>query len=246
MKSYKKIFFALLLISSFSAFANAQGFSSFKVEGELFKASIKNTKSGPSKVEVVVGDDVDLKKVKSKYALLSSCQMDGKIKDDFTSPQKVEISKGAASKEWLIQVKKLQSAKLPLALNFAENNASIYTSSTTGWVTLGTDESKPSVVRMGNKDVSFIVAFDSEAKDVSYDLHVVGSKGTEFDGAFTVEVSADAKKWTPLATYNSKNTFSTDSNFTNELSSDVRFIKWTYKERDKQNVNLNNILVSPK
>ncbi|NDW09634.1 hypothetical protein D0T56_08230 [Dysgonomonas sp. 520] len=224
----------------------AQGFASFDVEGSLFKSSIKNIKTGPSKVEVIVGNDVDLKNVKFKYKLLSACRLEDKIDKNFTSPQKVEISKNATSKDWTILVKKLQPATLPLDISFSNDDPSIYNSSTKGWVTFNTDEGKPQVVRFGNSDVSFLVAFDGEAKDVSYDLKVVGAKGTEFDGKFEVSASPDGKNWNTIVTYDSKTPFSTDNSFTNELESDVRFVKWTYVTREKQNVNLNNIIVSPK
>ena len=236
--------FALSVL--FAAGAAAQGFSSFEVEGALFKANIKNVTSGASRVEVIVGPDTDLKNIKSKYRLLSACRMEDKISKDFTSPQKVEIYKESATKEWIIQVKKLQAASLPLELDFSDKNSSVYTSATKGWATQGTDESKPSVVRFGNNGVSFIVAFEGEASEVSYDLHLVGAKGTEFDGKFAVETSTDGKKWTNLAIFDSKNPFKPDSSFTNELTADVRFIKWTYVSRQKQNVNLNKIIVSGK
>jgi len=241
----KKLYLILFCIGIFSGI-NAQGFSSFSVEGALFKESIKNVKTGASKIEVVVGDDVDLKNVKFKYKLLSASRLEDKITKDFTFPQKVEVSKGADSKDWVIQVKKLQPAKLPLKLEFSDSNMSIYNSSKVGWATLGTDESKSSRVRFGNQNVCFIVAFEDTAKEVSYSLNVVGSKGTEFDGEFTVETSSDGKNWTSLVIYNKSNPFTSDSNFTNHLNEDVRFIKWTYAKREKQNVNLNNIVVLPK
>lgn len=241
----KKLYLILFCIVIFSG-VNAQGFSSFSVEGALFKESIKNVKSGASKIEVIVGNDVDLKDVKFKYKLLSACRLEDKITKDFTSPQKVEVSKGADSKDWVIQVKKLQPAKLPLNLEFSDSNVSIYNSSKIGWATLGTDESKSNVVRFGNHNVSFIVAFEGVAKEVSYNLNVVGSKGTEFDGEFTVETSSDGKDWTSLVVYNKNNSFTNNSSFTNSLNEDVRFVKWTYTKREKQNVNLNDIVVSPK
>lgn len=241
----KKLYLIILCVGIFSGIS-AQGFSSFNVEGALFKESIKNVKTGASKIEVVVGNDVDLKNVKFKYRLLSACRLEDKITKDFTSPQKVEVSKGADSKDWVIQVKKLQPAKLPLTLEFSDSNMAIYNSSKIGWATLGTDESKSNLVRFGNHNVSFIVAFEDAAEEVSYNLSVVGSKGTEFDGEFIMETSTDGKNWVSLVIYNKNNPFTSNSSFTNSLNEDVRFIKWTYTKREKQNVNLNDIVVSPK
>jgi len=246
MKHRRTIGLMFLMSVFFTTAAIAQGFGSFDVTGAMFKANIKNNVKGTSTIEVIVGEDVDLTNVKFKYRLISGCRMEDKISNDFTEPQKVEVSRGAESKEWIIEVKKLQPAQLPLEISFSKDDLFHYDSSVVGWVGVGVDVTKPTVIRFGNHSVSFIVAFKDEAKDVSYSLNVVGAKGSEFDGKFEVTASADGKDWKAVTTYDSKNPFTTDSDFTDKLDSDARFVKWTYVSRNKQNVNLNNIIVSPK
>ena len=53
--------------------------------------------------------------------------------------------------------------------------------------------------------------------------------------------SADGINWKNIEGFDNKLTM--DSQFTCPVSSDARFIKWNYKEREKQNVNLNNIII---
>ncbi|NDV79502.1 hypothetical protein D0T57_11020 [Dysgonomonas sp. 511] len=219
----------------------AQGFAQFNAQGAITEARIKdNGKNKTSVVEQIVGTGVDLKKIDFKYKLYSACTLEQPIEADFTQAQNVKISKQDESKNWTISVKQLKPASLPFVLSFSDSNGSVYNSDVVGWATYGTDETKPTVARFGDKNVSFYVAFDGVAKEVSYKLTAVG---TVFDGKFLVEESADGKKWTVIAEYNDKNTFEKDSEFTNQLSEDSRFVRWTYADRKKVNVNLNDISI---
>lgn len=245
MKTIKKIaVFAIL--ASFSLTMSAQGFAKFEIEGGMADGSIRFAKEGASKVEVIAGSNVDLKNVKCKYKLLGGCSLATALDKDFTKPQTVTVNKNnGTSNEWEITVKKITPAPLPINLEFSKTNPAVWTPEVKGWINAGTDESKPTVVRFGNYNVGFIVAFEGEAKEVSFDLILVGKAGDAFNGAFEVMTSVDGISWTNIEGFDSKLT--ADSQFKCPVSSDARFIKWNYKERgEKQNVNLNNIIVSAK
>ncbi|MGL4292836.1 MAG: hypothetical protein ACRCSQ_04595 [Bacteroidales bacterium] len=239
MKTSKLILFAFACTLTMNA--SAQGFARFTANG--VKGSIKNIKNKPSKVEVIVGADTDLKNIDFKYKLLSDCSMDGTITADFSKPQEVTINKNdGTSKEWVIEVKKLAPASLPLEIEFSKTTPAIWTSETKGWVNQGTDESKPTVIRFGNSNVTFTAAFEGEAKEVSFDLNAVGKAGDKFDGSFAVETSADGVKWEKLNGFKDKD-ITIDSKFSCKLNKNARFVRWTYTERIKQNINLNNISI---
>ncbi len=71
--------------------------------------------------------------------------------------------------------------------------------------------------------------------DLSFDI-----KGNSFSGGtFTVQTSVDGETYTDLATYTELG--STQSETFNNLSSDVRYIKWIYTTRSSGNVALGNI-----
>lgn len=225
--------------------ASAQGFRQFTIEGGLADGSIKHMKEGPSKVEVIAGKDVDLKKVKCKYRLLSGCTLEHGLDKDFTRPQTIKVNKNdGTSKDWEITVKKINPAPLPLNLKFTEENPAVWTPETQGWVNAGTDEGKPMVVRFGNHGVSFIAAYEGEAKEVSFQLYLVGKDGDTFGGKFQVLTSADGLTWTDLEGFDGQLTIEKRRTITCALPADARYIKWLYVTRDgKQNVNLNNICV---
>ena len=240
MKTLKKNL-VLVIILSCSLIGKAQGFAQFNAQGALTEARIKdNGENKTSVIEQIVGAGVDISKLEFKYKLLSGCALEQPINQDFTQTQNVKVNKGSESKDWIISVKQLKPASLPFELSFSNAHKSIYNSNVVGWATYGTDETKPSVVRFGDKNVSFYVAFDGQAKEVSYKLTAIG---TAFDGKFVVEESADGQQWTIIAEYNNKNRFEKDSEFTNQLSEGARFVRWTYIDRKKVNVNLNDISV---
>lgn len=231
-----------MIILSCSLIGKAQGFAQFNAQGALTEARIKdNGNNKTSVVEQIVGADADLSKLEFKYKLYSACALDQPLTADFTQPQNVKVTKqGGGSKDWIINVRQLKPANLPFDLTFSNTNPSIYHSDVMGWATYGTDETKPNVVRFGDKNVAFYVAFNGQAKEVSYKLSALGDA---FMGKFLVEESADGQQWTTIAEYNEKETFGKDSEFTNKLLENTRFIRWIYAERKKMNVNLNDISV---
>ncbi len=239
----KRIFLAITVLF-FGLNVFSQGFSSFSVEGELQKAVIKNIVDGPSKIEVLVDESMDLTKVPFKHRLLGGCYLEGKISQDFTEPQRITVGKrGVDSKDWIISVKRLQKAPLPFKLDFSKTSPSVWSNEVVGWAGILVDETKETVIRFGNSGVSFIVAVADAPKSVEYELTPVSKEKVKFDGKFIVETSADGRTWTPLHTFDSKNNFNDDPNYKHELNSDVRYIKWTYADRNRLNINLNKIKV---
>lgn len=241
----KKIF-VTVAVAFFSTMLFSQGFSTFIVEGALQPASIKNVSGeNASTIEAIVSNKVDISNVNFKYRLLSGCTVSPAIGKDFSKEQNVVVNKNdGSSKDWNISVKQLKPAQLPLELNFSDANPSYWDNNVEGWAGVGIDASKPSVIRFGNKGVSFWVAFDASAKYVSYQLKVVSKSQVAFDGEFYVETSVDGLKWKTLKAFNESNQISSDGNYRHELKEDVRYIRWTYESRNKLNLNLNNIVVS--
>lgn len=240
----RKLFlFPILFLCSTITFG--QGFSSFTAEDTLQPAVIKHTKGdAPSSVEVIVSEKADIKNIKFRYKLLSGCSLSPQLNNDFTQPQKVLVTKtDGTSKEWVVTVKKLQKATLPFELNFSDQNPSAWNSSIAGWAGIGIDTTKPSVIRFGNEGASFWAAFDKPAKSVTYKLIPVSKTKVDFDGIFLVETSEDAQKWIKLTEYNSKNQFEESNTYSFNLPENARFVRWTYTERNKLNINLNNISI---
>lgn len=234
----------ILFIAYFSALTlvcGAQGFASFQVEGALTETVIKNPGKNPGMIQVLVGQETDITQLSPKYKLLSGCSLDAPLPKDFTGQVNLTVNKNdGTSKEWIIQVKKLVPSALPLDLNFSESNPSLFSNEAKGWAAVGTDESKPTVVRFGNKDAFFICAFDRPAKQLKFDLNVVGK--LEFDGAFVLETSADGKSWKTLDQYADQNRIKNGA-YEYALKEEVRYVKWTYTQRNKQNINLNHISI---
>lgn len=240
----KKLILSILtLILTLPVFA--QGFASFNVEGSFQPAVIKHVTDGPSYIEVLVNESTDIKNVKFKYKLNGGCSLDKELKTDFSQPQKVVVNKNdGTSKEWVVNVKQLKAASLPLELTFSNDNLSIWDQSIVGWAGIGIDPRITSVIRFGNKGVSFWVAINKPAKKVDYQLKMVSKERVKFDGEFVVETSADGRSWNLINEFNEQNQISVDGNYRHDISKDVRFIRWTYVSRVKLNLNLNNIYVS--
>lgn len=223
----------------------AQGFSSFKVENSLCPASIRNVVDGVSIVEVLVGENTAIENVKYSYRLYSNSRLSKELTPDFSTPQQVTIEKSdGTSKEWKVVVKQLKPAKVPCRFDFSESNPSVWNNAVTGWAGIGLDETKPSVIRFGNKGVSFWVAVDGKATKVNYKLVPVSKTRVEFDGEFVVDASTDGRSWEELKTFNSGSQISIDGNHQHDLPRNVKYIRWTYVLRNKLNLNLNNIVIS--
>jgi len=239
----KLIVFILSLVIAIPM--HAQGFASFNVEGSLQPAVIKYIVEGPSLIEVLVGEKTDIKNLKFKYKLNGGCSLAKELTADFTQPQTVVVNKNdGTSKEWLVNIKQLKAASLPLELIFSNNNLSIWDSGVVGWAGIGIDPRITSVIRFGNKGVSFWVAINKPATKLDYQLKMVSKEKVSFDGEFVVETSKDGSSWNLLKEFNEQNQISMDGNYRHDIAKDVRFIRWTYVSRVKLNLNLNNIYVT--
>lgn len=239
MKTYKLLLAlaGILFVTGISA----QGFASFSVGDS--KGVIRHIRNKPSQVDVLVDKQVDLSQVDFDYKLLGGCSLEKELTSDFRMPQNVIVHKNDGSlKEWVITLKKLIPASLPLNLSFSKANPAIWNMDAKGWVNCATDESKPMVVRFGNSNVSFVVAYEGEASEVSFDLSSVIKNNAAFDGVFVVETSNDGVVWRKLKGFKDKK-ITANSHFKCSLEPSVRFIRWVYQERVKMNINLNNIQV---
>lgn len=239
----KLIFSVLSIVLVLPVFS--QGFASFNVDGSFQPAVIKYVTDGPSFIEVLVNEKTDIKNVKFKYKLNGGCSLEKELKTDFSQPQTVVVNKNdGSSKEWIVNVKQLKAASLPLELTFSNNNLSIWDQSIVGWAGIGIDPRITSVIRFGNKGVSFWVAINKPAKKLDYQLKMVSKESVKFDGEFIVEASADGQSWSLIKEFNEQNQISADGNYRHDITKDVRFIRWTYQTRVKLNLNLNNIYVT--
>ena len=239
----KLIFSVLSIVLVLPVFS--QGFASFNVDGSFQPAVIKYVTDGPSFIEVLVNEKTDIKNVKFKYKLNGGCSLEKELKTDFCQPQTVVVNKNdGSSKEWIVNVKQLKAASLPLELTFSNNNLSIWDQSIVGWAGIGIDPRITSVIRFGNKGVSFWVAINKPAKKLDYQLKMVSKESVKFDGEFIVEASADGQSWSLIKEFNEQNQISADGNYRHDITKDVRFIRWTYQTRLKLNLNLNNIYVT--
>lgn len=239
------LFFLLSFVLMSPVFS--QGFASFTVEGSLQPALIKYLVDEPALIEVLVGEKTDIKNIKFKYKLNSGCSLEKELTTDFTQPQTVVVNKNdGTSKEWQVNVKQLKSSSVPLELAFSSNNLSIWDSNVIGWADIGIDHrmTMTSVIRFGNKGVSFWVAINQPASKLDYQLKIVSKEKVNFDGEFVVETSKDGRSWELLKEFNDQNQISADGNYRHDISKEVRFIRWTYVSRVKLNLNLNNIYVT--
>ena len=225
----------------------AQGFATFIVDGSIVPANIKNVKNGNSLIEVLVSDDVDIKNVNFKYRLISGCELENEISNDFTNTQTITVKRNNGdTKKWDLMVKPLKPVSLPFELNFSKHNPSEWTTDVNGWAGIGVDTSKETVIRFGNSGVSFWIAFDEAPGKLVYELTPVSRDPVDFDGEFVVETSTNAKRWRTLHTFNKRRQFNESGIYEAELDKNVRYIRWTYYERNKLNINLNNIAVTAK
>lgn len=242
-----KIKLIILLSVATISLANAQGFSSFSVKGELQKAVIKNNANRLSTVDAIISEETDIKNLDFKYRMLSNSFLSKDLSKDFTDSQLVTIDRrNGDSREWRVTVKQLKKASLPLNVSFSEDNPYKWDNSVFGWAGIGVDESRPSVIRFGNFDVSFYIAFKEPAETLSFELKPVSREKVVFDGVLVLETSSNGLDWSILEEFNRKNDLKEQGLYEYTLNQDVRYVRWVYKERNKLNINLNNIEVKAK
>ncbi|MGL4331196.1 MAG: hypothetical protein ACRCSR_00070 [Bacteroidales bacterium] len=242
MKNLKaSVILAFMLMINFNV--NAQGFAFFQVENAITKSLIKPNGDKTGVIEIIVGENIDLKNTPIKYKLLGGCKISEStpLTNDFSKSQIIKINKGQSEKEWIIAVHQVKSEGSSLNLKFGKNNPCTIESGTS-WGGYGIDYSKNTVVRFGNDGNMFFAAIPQGAKEAKYTLTVVGDKVLE--GIFDVETSEDGNKWKRVVSYSSGNPIKNNESVSLELPKKAKYIRWVYATREaKQNVNLNNITI---
>lgn len=100
---------------------------------------------------------------------------------------------------------------------------------------LGSDYSSAPYLKFDNQNDYLILKINERPGDLSFDI-----KGNSFSGGtFKVQTSADGETYTDLESYTSLG--DTQSELFNNLSENVRYIKWVYGTRASGNVALGNI-----
>lgn len=247
MKKYLPL---ILFVCIFAAIANAQNFSKFEVTDNAGKKGLNGLahRPGAKVVDILVPEDFNTANVTVDFALEGNGILSGTMPVDFSTPQTVKTKKDAAASdtEWTVTLRKVKPAELPLFLDFSQDNLSTagWDENTEGWAWAAIDTGQSKVIRYGNLTATFIVAFSTAPRNVSYSLNTVGSAFG--DALFHVYASADGETWNALRTFDSTNQIPTTSqSYTDELSEDIRYVKWIYTKR-VVNVNLNNIAVLPR
>lgn len=244
----KKIF-TLLVAFTATTSAFAQGFSSISVEGALTGVSIRG---GANELQVVVSENTDLNNIVINATPETGAEIDGALPKVFTEnvAQNIPLKKtdGSGSRTWAFTIRKLRPATLPFSKTVANSDGdkvSDWTTSTLGWSYAGIDIGQAAVIRYGTKTPTFVVGFAESPKNVTYNLYTV-SKNFPEGNIFDVEASADGITWRTLHSYVGADALTTTnpSNYSHDLQSTDRFIRWTYTERSSVNLNLNNIVVS--
>ena len=238
----KKAIILFAIVLSTSTFTFSQVFTSFSVKGSLIETLLKNS---AGKIETIVDETVDIKNVEFKYKLNAGTTMSDStpVIKDFTKPQNINLSNpNEGNKTWQVIVNQLKTATLPFSLSFSKSNPlDVNTPNPKGWSGYGIDYKRTDALYFGDEGVSFYITFNTGAKELSYNLAVLAPDAIA--GEFAVECSADFKKWSTLASYNSANSMIKNNVYTHALKSDVKFVRWVYYTRVKQNVTLNNINV---
>lgn len=111
-----------------------------------------------------------------------------------------------------------------------------------GWTEneLGGDYANGSA-KFDNTGDWLMVHFNQEAAKMS---HIIKANGTQWNGKFVVEQSADGQNWTEVVSYEGEGAVATtDTEFEYELNSDSRYLKWKYAEKISGNIGIANIKV---
>lgn len=249
----KKIFTLVAAMALVVSAAQAQSFSKFEATDGNGRKSLTELaqRPGAGELNVIVSEDFDLTNVTVDYG---TTNIQEAMPTDFSTPQKVMVVTPATegeekTREFTITFKKVKAATLTEDAPFemaltAENPVTIWTENTIGWTPAAIDVSKPEQVSMGNVGACLVTAVNNEPATVEYNLWA--GTNDNFSGRFTVDASDDGLTWTTLKLYVNEelgNNSGKATVYSHELSSDVRFIRWTYTERNGQRVNVNNIKI---
>jgi len=123
-------------------------------------------------------------------------------------------------------------------LPFAYDSNGTGTASIAGFSQSGlSNYSSAPKIKFDNEGDYLILAFGEAPGILTYDI-----KGNSFSGGtFKVQSSTDGQTYTDVKTYTTLDNDNKQSEIINNLSSDVRFIKWVYTSKSSGNVALGNI-----
>jgi hypothetical protein len=238
----KRNLLALTLVLSVTTTLFSQVFTGFTVKGSIVDIRQKNS---AAKIETIVDESVDIKNIELKYGLNSGTTMSDStpVSKDFSKPQYIKLNNASeGNKTWLLVVNQLKAATLPFDLSFSRSNPfDIKTPNPKPWAGYGVDYKRTDELYFGDEGAAFYVAFNAGAKELSYKLSLLSSD--VLGGEFSVECSADFKKWSTLVNYSSSKPFTQNNTFTHALKPNVRYVRWVYYVRVKQSITLNNISV---
>jgi hypothetical protein len=237
----KKVLIAIVFFTTIPLFS--QVFTSFSVKGSMVETLLKNS---AGKIETIVDETIDIKNLDFKYKLNSGTTISDStpLNKDFTKPQYIKLENpNEGNKTWQVVVNQLRNASLPLTLSFSKSAPlDINSSNPKSWSGYGIDYKRTDALYFGDEGVTFYIAFNAGAKELSYTLAVLATDAIA--GEFAVECSTDFKRWSTMANYTSTNSMLKNNVYTHALKSDVKYIRWVYYTRVKQNVTLNNITVN--
>lgn len=236
----KRNFITLTIIISLTASVSSQVFTSFTVKGSTIEPRQKNT---IGKIETIVDETVDIKNVDFKYKLNSGTSVSDStpIVKDFTKPQYIHLSNpGEGFKIWEVAVNQLKCSTLPFDLSFSSDSPiDIKTPNPKPWAGYGIDYKRADAVYFCDEGAAFYVAFNTGAKELTFNMGLLGKD--LYQGEVGIETSNNFKSWSTIATLNTSKPILKNSTFTLALKSDVKYVRWVYYTRVKQNVTLNKI-----
>jgi len=238
----KRNLLTLTFILVISTTLFGQVFTSFSVKGSLVETRLKNS---IGKIETIVDETFDIKNLDFKYKLNTGTSISDStpITKDFTKPQYIKLENANEGKQtWEVAVNQLKASSLPFALSFSNSSPiDIKTPNPKSWAGYGIDYKRADAVYFCDEGVAFYIAIASGAKELNFSMSLLGKE--EFTGELAVETSANLKNWSTIATYSASKPILKSSTFTLPLKQDVKYVRWVYYTRVKQNVNLNNISV---
>ncbi|MEI8087069.1 MAG: hypothetical protein WCG93_12745 [Paludibacter sp.] len=238
----KRNIFAFVLVLSTTTSVFSQVFTSFSVRGSLTETRLKNS---ISKIETIVDETFDIKNLDFKYKLNSGTSVSDStpVGKDFTKPQYIKLENAnEGNKVWEVAVNQLKGTALPFALSFsADLPIDIKTPNPKPWAGYGLDYKRADAIYFFDEGVAFYIAFNPGAKELKFNMSLLWKE--EFAGEVGVETSANLKNWSTIATCSASKPILKNSAFSLPLKPDVKFVRWVYYTRVKQNVTLNNISV---
>jgi beta-glucanase (GH16 family) len=247
----KRFYVIILLGTLFTLIVNGQNFSKFDVSDNKGVKGLNGLahRTGAKTIDILVPENFNTSNVTVDFEFDGGGILAESMPIDFTAPQIVKVKKdpAAAVTEWTVTFRSVKPDSLPLQIDFSDDKftPADWNGSTKGWAWASIDTAQKKVVRFGNLTATLIATFNEPAENVTYTIASVGNN--EFgNGLFHVYASANGEDWTVLRTFdNSQPLTSERASYTEELSEDIRYVKWVYTTRTI-NVNIYSFSVMPK